>query len=68
MEPTTPEMLPRVLFVVSGSVASIKMEEIIKGLLQFAEVKVVTTKAAQHFFDIEKVRGLGILIPYPYCS
>lgn len=60
MDPMAPEIKPRVLFVVSGSVASIKMEEIVKGLIQFAEVKVVTTKAAQHFFDIEKVRTLGI--------
>jgi phosphopantothenoylcysteine decarboxylase len=62
MEPMAPEILPRVLFVVSGSVATIKMEEIVKGLLQFAKVKVVATKAAQHFFDIQKIRALGVTV------
>jgi len=53
---------PRVLFVVCGSVASIKTEEIILGLQKFAEVKVVTTNYAQHFYDIQKVQTLGATI------
>jgi hypothetical protein len=59
MEAGGEKIIPRVLLIVSGSVATIKIEEISKGLLEFAEVKIVTTKAAQHFFEIEKVRGLG---------
>eukprot|EP00742_Colponemidia_sp_Colp-10_P009908 GILJ01010843.1.p1 GENE.GILJ01010843.1~~GILJ01010843.1.p1 ORF type:complete len:192 (+),score=14.34 GILJ01010843.1:22-597(+) len=38
-----------VLVGVSGSVAAIKIQELVDRLLQFAEVKVVCTKAAMHF-------------------
>lgn len=57
---------PRILFCVCGSVAAIKTEEIINGLLEFAEVQVVTTEAGQHFFNLNNLRktfspqGVGI--------
>lgn len=41
---------PNVLFGVSGSVAAIKTLEIVQLLLKFANVKIVTTNAAKHFF------------------
>jgi phosphopantothenoylcysteine decarboxylase len=53
------EIIPRVLVAVSGSVATIKIEEIVSGLIKFAEVKVITTKAAQHFFQVDKIKAYG---------
>ncbi|KAL4528107.1 hypothetical protein Ndes2437B_g00219 [Nannochloris sp. 'desiccata'] len=42
---------PRILVGVSGSVATIKLTEITKLLLEFADVHIVSTKSARHFFN-----------------
>ena len=42
---------PRILLGVSGSVATIKLSLVTQQLLQFADVCVVATKSARHFFD-----------------
>ncbi|KAJ1496065.1 flavoprotein [Baffinella frigidus] len=44
---------PRVLLGLSGSVAAIKAEELVKALSAFADVRVVTTAKAAHFFSPE---------------
>ena len=43
----------RVLLGLSGSVAAIKAEELVKALSAFADVRVVTTAKAAHFFSPE---------------
>jgi len=59
-EPSSPR--PRVLFAVTGSVAAIKLNELLRLLNAFAEVIVVTTKSAEHFVadygssDVDGVR------------
>jgi len=40
----------RVLLGVSGSVASIKTVSLVKALIRFAEVRIVSTQSAMHFF------------------
>lgn len=42
---------PRVLFALTGSVATIKINDILTGLTKFADVIVVTTKSAEHFIQ-----------------
>jgi phosphopantothenoylcysteine decarboxylase len=42
---------PRILLGVSGSVATIKLTQITKLLLEFADVHIVSTKSARHFFN-----------------
>jgi phosphopantothenoylcysteine decarboxylase len=42
-----------VLLGLSGSVAAIKAEELVKALSAFADVRVVTTAKAAHFFSPE---------------
>lgn len=41
---------PRVLLGVTGSVASIKVPELAAKLQRFADVRVVATPSARHFF------------------
>ncbi|GMH43842.1 hypothetical protein BSKO_11776 [Bryopsis sp. KO-2023] len=48
---------PRILLGVSGSVAAIKAPELSEALLEFADVKVVVTKAASHFFNELQMSG-----------
>lgn len=52
----------RVLLGVSGSVATIKLEELVKKLQQIpTEVKIVSTDSARHFFKEEWTLDLPIL-------
>ena len=44
---------PRILLGASGSVAAIKVAELADLLAEFAEVKLVLTKAARHFVTQE---------------
>lgn len=46
-EPSSPR--PRVLFALTGSVATIKLNEVLTLLTKTADVIVITTKSAQHF-------------------
>lgn len=46
-EPSSPR--PRVLFALTGSVATIKLNELLRLLSEFSDVIVVTTKSAEHF-------------------
>eukprot|EP00029_Vermamoeba_vermiformis_P002946 TRINITY_DN13313_c0_g1_i1.p1 TRINITY_DN13313_c0_g1~~TRINITY_DN13313_c0_g1_i1.p1 ORF type:complete len:198 (+),score=56.03 TRINITY_DN13313_c0_g1_i1:84-677(+) len=48
---------PHVLVAVTGSVATIKILDIIKQIKQFAEVKVITTNSAKHFFNENDVKA-----------
>jgi phosphopantothenoylcysteine decarboxylase len=41
---------PHVLVGVSGSVATIKLARLVRLLLEFADVRIVSTDAAHHFF------------------
>jgi phosphopantothenoylcysteine decarboxylase len=43
---------PRVLICASGSVATVKVPEIVTLCAQFAEVRVVCTKSAMHFLNM----------------
>jgi len=42
---------PRILVGVSGSVATIKLTQLTNRLLEFADVHIVSTKSARHFFS-----------------
>ena len=46
---------PHVLLGASGSVASIKVLPLVQQLSAFANVRVVCTAAARHFFDVDQV-------------
>jgi len=50
---------PRVLLGLTGSVASTKAKELVGLLISFAEVKVVKTAAAAHFFETDALVGQG---------
>ena len=43
------------LLGVTGSVAAIKVPELVTKLLRFADVRIVTTPSAQHFFTQEQL-------------
>ncbi len=45
---------PHVLIAVSGSVATVKIYEITERLMSWCDVRVITTKSAQQFFDLSK--------------
>eukprot|EP01111_Echinosteliopsis_oligospora_P018006 TRINITY_DN8031_c0_g1_i1.p1 TRINITY_DN8031_c0_g1~~TRINITY_DN8031_c0_g1_i1.p1 ORF type:complete len:342 (-),score=73.09 TRINITY_DN8031_c0_g1_i1:566-1591(-) len=49
------ERKPRVIVGVTGSVATVKLIPLLHALHAFAEVKVVTTKLAQTFFEKDKI-------------
>eukprot|EP01026_Neomeris_dumetosa_P017819 TRINITY_DN1692_c0_g1_i1.p2 TRINITY_DN1692_c0_g1~~TRINITY_DN1692_c0_g1_i1.p2 ORF type:complete len:216 (+),score=31.61 TRINITY_DN1692_c0_g1_i1:722-1369(+) len=51
---------PKVLLGVTGSVATIKIYEVVKELSSWAEVRVVTTVAARHFFSETELEGTMI--------
>ena len=42
---------PRIVLAVSGSVATIKLSLIAQGLLAFADLVIITTQSARHFFN-----------------
>jgi len=46
---------PKVLVAVSGSVATIKLSRLVEALVAFAEVRVVTTRHARHFFSDDAI-------------
>lgn len=49
----------RILLGVTGSIAAIKLEDLIKQLqARKAEIKLVLTKSAQHFVELDKLRSL----------
>lgn len=48
--------IKRIILGVTGSVASIKVEELIREFLKLGEVKVVFTKAALNFVDLESIK------------
>lgn len=50
---------PRVLLGFTGSVASIKAVELVRALTLVADVKVVATAAARHFFDVADLPLVG---------
>jgi Flavoprotein len=50
-----PSARPHVLLGVTGSVAAIKVPELATQLRQFADVRVVATTSAQHFFTEEQL-------------
>jgi phosphopantothenoylcysteine decarboxylase len=52
------ENKPKILLGLTGSVASIKIFELLRLLQQFALVRVVTTAKAQYFYDISKLSEL----------
>ena len=49
---------PRVLLALTGSVASVKAEALVRLLLAFAEVRVVASAHSLHFFDLPHLRTL----------
>jgi len=53
---------PKVLLGLSGSVASIKAELLVKQLSQFAEVQVVTTIHAKHFFETKEIEKQVVIL------
>ncbi|XP_078433829.1 putative phosphopantothenoylcysteine decarboxylase [Wolffia australiana] len=56
---------PRVLLAASGSVAAIKFESLCRIFSEWAEVRAVATKAAQHFIDIPSLnRDIVIYTDY----
>ena len=53
------EPRPRVLLGISGSVAAVKAYELYREITEFADVKVVVTKAAMHFVNtLENIEGM----------
>jgi len=48
---------PHILLAVTGSVATIKIYELVKELTKLGQVKVMTTASALHFFDPKAVEG-----------
>jgi len=53
---------PHVLLGVTGSVASLKTPELARKLSEFAEVLVVATKSALHFFNKEELEKTNIIL------
>jgi phosphopantothenoylcysteine decarboxylase len=53
---------PRVLLGVTGSVATIKLLDLLDEFTKFSTVIVVATKNAQHFFKIDDVRARGVCV------
>ncbi|PRP73159.1 putative leucine-rich repeat receptor-like protein kinase [Planoprotostelium fungivorum] len=58
MDTATVPVKPKILLGLSGSVASIKVRELCIALTQFAEVKVIATKSALHFFDFSTLPNI----------
>ena len=50
-----PGTRPHVLLGVTGSVAAIKVPELVAKLLRFADVRIVATPSARHFFTQEQL-------------
>jgi phosphopantothenoylcysteine synthetase/decarboxylase len=53
--PHRPSTRPHVLLGVTGSVAAIKVPELATKLLHFADVRIVATPSARHFFTQEQL-------------
>jgi len=53
---------PKVLLALTGSVATIKAVELVRGLLSFANVQVVTTSKAAFFFECQELNNLGVRV------
>ena len=49
---------PRVLLAVTGSVATVKVEPLVRLLLPFSEVRVIASARSLHFFDLPALRAL----------
>src|SRR5438094_809458 len=47
-----------ILLCVSGSVATVKIYELVESISLFADVRVVTTEKAKYFYDLHKLSGL----------
>lgn len=52
-----PQRRYRVLLGLSGSVASIKAEQLVSLLMEWADVRVIATSHALHFFDLTAMRS-----------
>eukprot|EP01025_Chloroclados_australasicus_P038044 TRINITY_DN38956_c1_g1_i1.p1 TRINITY_DN38956_c1_g1~~TRINITY_DN38956_c1_g1_i1.p1 ORF type:complete len:231 (-),score=21.34 TRINITY_DN38956_c1_g1_i1:177-869(-) len=53
--------IAKVLVGVTGSVATIKIKEIVQEIQQWAVVKVVATQSSKHFFQEEQLEGVEVL-------